>query len=320
MSRRIFRRRSGIVTGDLLQDPVADIATLRLLPVTDTEDGQLILVKDINRLFSFVYGNSETDDDETVIEPSYNSSAGRWHALFVETEAVDPVAAVEAEPTLDLTGAVSIEGDLVVDMGGGGDTTGSVMVGSHSESELTTISLEGAWAVNVGTAQQIPMAVGTRVHVSIAAIVNRIGTPALGDNFGIAFNLKPSGGLPGATFCSGSLAGPDSNNSEIHIQATIHIANTGGGLATNRNIIVRGTCLQVLSGGAPPAMSAIRKFDTLTHSPLSLGSGMVASNVAETNDHLQVSVEATTSTQTLANHYEVTIKSIVIDFSKGNIA
>jgi hypothetical protein len=78
MSRRIFKRRSGVITGDLLQDPVADIAALRLIAARDVDDGQLILVRDINKLFSFAYGDVTADDGATVIAPTYDTSVGRW--------------------------------------------------------------------------------------------------------------------------------------------------------------------------------------------------------------------------------------------------
>ncbi len=78
MSRRTHRRRSGIVTGDLLQDPVADIAALRLLAARDINDGQLILVRDLNRLYAFVYGDATADDGSFVIAPTYDTTVGRW--------------------------------------------------------------------------------------------------------------------------------------------------------------------------------------------------------------------------------------------------
>ena len=78
MSRRIFRRRSGVITGDLLQDPVADIAALRLIAARDVDDGQLILVRDINKLFSFAYGDVTADDGASVIAPTYDTAVGRW--------------------------------------------------------------------------------------------------------------------------------------------------------------------------------------------------------------------------------------------------
>jgi hypothetical protein len=271
-------------------------------------------------MFSFVYGDTTADDDEAVIAPTYDATVGRWHAVSSLAEGEDPVAAIEAEPTLALTGEVSIEGDLVVDMGGGGDTSGSVMVGSQANAGLPTVSLESAWSVNVGTAQEIPFSPGTRVHFAIAAVIYRIGTPALGDDFGIAINLKPTGGLPAATFCSMSLAGPDSDNSEVVIHGTLHIAAATGGIASNRDIIVTAQCIQVLGGGAPVSVGTLRRFDTSTHASVTLGSGLVAANVANTNNVLQVSVEAATNTQTLANHYEVSVKSIIVDFSKGEIS
>lgn len=81
MSRRIFKRRSGVITGDLLQDPVADIAALRLIAARDVDDGQLVLVKDVNNLFSFVYGDATPDDGTSVIAPTYDTSVGRWKKI-----------------------------------------------------------------------------------------------------------------------------------------------------------------------------------------------------------------------------------------------
>jgi hypothetical protein len=81
MSRRVLRSRSGVVTGDLLQDPVGDIAALRLLAARDINDGQLILVRGVNRLYAFVYGDSTVDDGANVIAPTYDTAVGRWKRL-----------------------------------------------------------------------------------------------------------------------------------------------------------------------------------------------------------------------------------------------
>lgn len=81
MSRRIFKRRSGVITGDLLQDPVADIAALRLIAARDVDDGQLILVRSVNRIFSFAYGDVTSDDGMNVIAPTYDSTVGRWKRI-----------------------------------------------------------------------------------------------------------------------------------------------------------------------------------------------------------------------------------------------
>lgn len=81
MSRRVVRSRSGVITGDLLQDPVADIAALRLLAARDINDGQLVLVRDLNRLYAFVYGDATADDSSNVIAPSYDATVGRWKRL-----------------------------------------------------------------------------------------------------------------------------------------------------------------------------------------------------------------------------------------------
>lgn len=78
MSRRTFNRRSGVITGDLLQDPVADIAALRLLAARDINDGQIVLVRDVNRLYAFVYGDATADDGSFVIAPTYDTTVGRW--------------------------------------------------------------------------------------------------------------------------------------------------------------------------------------------------------------------------------------------------
>lgn len=81
MSRRTVRRRSGVITGDLLQDPVADIAALRLLAARDVNDGQLVLVRDLNRLYAFRYGDETEDDDSFVIAPDYDTTVGRWRRV-----------------------------------------------------------------------------------------------------------------------------------------------------------------------------------------------------------------------------------------------
>lgn len=352
MSRRIFRRRAGIVTGDLVQDPVADIATLRTLPARDVDNGQIVLVRSVNQIYSFKYGDTTADDGDLSIAPTYDSAVGRWLKVTTpipevsfalgELEDVDidgvtdgavltyddgtetwgfstpcECPDLEAAEEVTFTGDVEVEGDLTVGMGLG--SSGGVLVGSAYESDLAVADMTGTFSVKLGTRRQVPNSVGSRTHVVISGVVAKIGSPVAQLSLGV--NISDSAGVTAGLFISGNLGDAAglgvANNSEVVAQITVLFGPATSGSPTQRNIHVSGTCIQDRSGTINS--SFLRRFVTGSPpGPASYGQGLTIENIDISNDRIQMSLEANNDEQTAPNHYEFRTKMISIDCAKGS--
>jgi hypothetical protein len=326
--------------------------------VQDIDDGQLIYVKAVDRMYGFKRGDTSTEDaSDSVVAPTYNSSAGRWHAVssiateltaadvpiadadgYFDAEDVEAalaelaedVAAIPTPPVnfddladVNVTGAT--DGDYVVydQPSTTWKTTKKTMVGSKSLSGLASLDLIGVSQRKVGSPQGVPLTKGTRIHVAISAVLNVVNGGALvpppNNLVWIAINFQDSSGVPGGAFASANIADLTYNNSEVVIHATLLVADATSGLSTERNIIASGLCVQSLSATST-VTSTLRRLNR-TPSPSSLavydGTGMQVENLADTNSFLQVSIDATNSAMTLTDHYAVVIKGVTIDFSRG---
>jgi hypothetical protein len=354
MSRAIFRARAGIITGDLLQSPVASIAALRLVSVQDIDDGQLIYVKAVDRIFGFKRNSADADDGASVIAPTYNSAAGRWYAVSSVAEEItaedvsiadssdhfvgDTVEDALAEIGTALS-ALPVDLDDLgdVDVSTAADTNHLVydqatttwkpskktMIGGKSFSGLATLNLVGVSERKVGSPQELPLTKGTRIHVTVAAVLGVINGGALvpppNNLVWLGFNFQDSAGVPGATFVTGNLADLTRNMSEIMVHATFLVGDATSANSAERNILSSGVCLQDTAGtvvtstvrrlirSPPPAASAA--YD---------GTGLQAENLSDVNKFLQVSLTANNSVMTITDHYAMSIKSVTIDYAQGS--
>lgn len=357
MSRSFFRKRSGVITGDLVQSPVATIAALRLVAVQDIDDGQLIYVKAVDRMYGFKRGDTTADDAAAVIAPTYNATAGRWHAVSsiateltaadipiadaddnftaedVEAalaELAEDVAAIPTPPVnfddlADVAVSTATDGDYVVydQPSTTWKPTKKTMVGSKSLSGLASLDLVGVSQRKVGTPQGVPLTKGSRIHVAVSAVLNVVNGGALvpppNNLVWIGFNFQDSSGVPGGTFVSGNIADLTYNNSEITIHATFLVADATSGLSTERDIIASGLCIQAIDPSTTAASTLRRLNRTPPPSAQAAydATGHQVTNLAETNAYLQLSIEATNSAMTLTDHYAVVVKGVTIDFSRG---
>jgi hypothetical protein len=350
MSRTFFRRRSGMLTGDLVQDPVSDVAALRALSARDAADGQMVLVRQITQIYAFSYGNTDADDGDLVIAPTHEPALGRWLKVTTpipevslslsDLEDVEVSGAgdgdllsfdlgtglwvpftltdLEAEEEVTFTGDVAVEGELTSSLGLGSGYGGGVFVGARSESDLSVADMTGTFSVRLGTMEIIPNSVSSRVGITLGGVVGVIGSPV--DQLSMGLNICDSAGVAAGVFITGNLgsaAGVGSaNNSEVSVNITILFGPATNGSPVHRNVHVSGTCIQDRSGTIN--MSSMRRFTTgPPPGPAAYGQGLTLENLAITNDRVQLSVETSSNTQNLANHYEFSPKLIVINASKG---
>jgi hypothetical protein len=351
MSRRIFRRRAGIVTGDLVQDPVTDITTLRTLPARDTDNGQIVLVRSVNQIYSFKYGDTTADDGDLSIAPTYDSAVGRWLKVTtpipevsfalgdlddVEVTGVTDGAVLtyddstetwgfstpcecpdlEAAEEVTFTGDVEVEGDLAVGMGLG--SSGGVLAGTAHEADLAVADLTGSFSVKLGTRRQVPNSIGSRTHITICGVINKIGSPVAQISLGV--NISDSAGVTAGIFITGNLADAAglgvANNSEISARVTILFGPATSGSPTQRNIHVSGTCVQDRSGTV--YTTSFRRFVTGSPpGPAAYGQGLTIEDVDISNDRVQMSVETNNNGQTAPSHYEFSTKLVTVDCSRG---
>ena len=273
-------------------------------PADDTSIGALNDISDVD-------AGSPTDG-QVLTWVAANSAWEAQNTAATYADA-DAISAVEGESTLDLTGDVTIDGDLTVDMGGSGNTSGRVMVGSQSEA-AETADLTGVYSVKVGTAQQVPLSAGTRVHVRVAATINRVGAPT--EELFLAINMEDSGGNTGSTFATKNLGGINSHQSEVVIHATLLITDATSANSAERDHLMTGLFHADVSGTV--TVGSMRNFDTGTHSPVAYsGGGLEKVNVGTAYDRIRISAESGANTQTVADHYEFNVKAITVDFSKG---
>lgn len=354
MSRAFFRARSGIVTGDLLQSPVASIAALRLVSVQDIDDGQLIYVKAVDRIFGFKRNSADADDGASVIAPTYNSDAGRWYAvssIAADVSAADVSIADSADfyvgetveealeeiATALSTAPVNLDDLGDVDVSTASDTNHLVydqatatwkpskrtMIGGKSFSGLATFDLNGVSERKVGSPQELPLTKGMRVHVTVSAVLNVINAGALigppNNQVWIGFNFQDSSGIPAATFITGNLADLSRDNSEITAHATFLVADATSANPAERNIISAGMCLQDIFGSVLMTMvrRLVRTPPPAVPAPYS-GTGLQAENLSDVNKFLQVSITANNGSMTATDQYTVTVKSITIDYAQGS--
>lgn len=340
----------GVVTGDLVQNPVESISALRAVAVSDVDDGQVIYVKAVDRLYGFQRGVSTADDGSTVIAPTLNASAGRWKAVTSIAEEVsaadvsvadtgelflgDTVEEVLAEIGGFMSNlSISDLGGIDVDPSSDGDyltydqpsttwkTTQKTMIGGTAYSGLSSQNFAGAMRRRTASPQRVPFTVGTRIHVKVSAILNIVGAPAAPPTIlvWIGFNFQDQAGTAGASFVTGNLAGISYNNSEVVVDATFVIANATSADPAQRNIISSGMCIQSTQSGTVLSSSVRRLDRTLPPVPASFdGTGMQAENIADTYTNLQLSIESNSSAMTPSDHYAIVVKAISVDFSKGS--
>jgi filamentous hemagglutinin len=295
---------AGVADGSLLRYNNANSA----FEITDAAG--VVGAENLNTLANV---NAPAPSDGQVLQ--YVNASSEWQAVSPPASYTDSaaVAAVEAESTLDLTGDVTIDGDLTIDMGGSGNTSGRVMVGSQSEA-AETADLTGVYSVKVGTAQQVPLTAGTRVHVRVAATINRVGAPT--EELFLAINMEDSGGNTGSTFATKNLGGINSHQSEVVIHATLLITDATSANSAERDHLMTGLFHADVSGTV--TVGSMRNFDTGTHAPVAYsGAGLEKVNVGTAYDRIRISAESGANTQTVADHYEFNVKAVTVDFSKG---
>lgn len=348
--RSFFRRRSGVITGDLVYSPVASISDLRAVAVQDVDDGQLIYVKGVDRVYGFRRGVTTADDGASVIAPTVNASAGRWKAVTTISEEVT-AADVSVADEGDLLTATDVEGALteiatfmselalssLQDTNVGSAVDGDylvydqpstkwkasqkTMIGGSAFTGLSSLNFSGAMQRKVATPQTVPFTTGTRIHVKVSAILNVVGSPSGPPTnlVWIGVNFQDQTSTTGASFISGNLADPSYNNSEVVLDATFIIADATSASTSQRNIIASGMCLQTTSNGTV-IQSTIRRLDrTAPPAPAPFdGTGMQVENVGDTFKNLQVSIESNSSSMTLSDHYAIVVKAISVDYSKGS--
>jgi hypothetical protein len=351
MSRTFFRRRSGMLTGDLVQDPVSDIAALRALSARDAADGQMVLVRQITQIYAFSYGNTDADDGDLVIAPTHEPALGRWLKVTtpipevslslsdledVEVSGADDgdllsfdlgtglwvpftLTDLEAEEEVTFTGDVAVEGELTSSLGLGSGYGGGVFVGARSESDLSVADMTGTFSVKLGTREVIPNGVSSRLDITLGGVVGVIGSPVA--QLSVGFNLSDSAGVTAGLFITGNLGDalglPAAHNSEVTVRISVLFGPATNGSPVHRNVHVSGTCIQDRSGTIN--MSSMRRFTTgPPPGPAAYGQGLTLENLAITNDRVQLSIETSTNTQNLANHYEFSPKLIVINASRGS--
>ena len=81
MSREIRRRSklSGLASSDLIQEYLATVSALEVLPVTDVMHGTLVYIQDLKALFAYHSDATDTANGTTVIQPAAN--VGRWFRI-----------------------------------------------------------------------------------------------------------------------------------------------------------------------------------------------------------------------------------------------
>ena len=259
--------------------------------------------------------NAPTPSDGQVLQ--YVNASSEWQAVTPPASYTDSaaVAAVEAESTLDLTGAVTIDGDLTVDMGGSGNTSGKVMVGSQSDANLAAANLDSVYSVKVGTSQQIPFDAGTRVHITVAAKVVKVGNPT--DEVFLAVHLEDSGNSSGATWATKNLGGANANDAEVILRATMTVAAATSANSNERDVLMSGM-FGIENNTGAEIFGLVRRFDTSTHAPFPYnGAGLEAVNLGTAFNQVRIAAEAGSNAQDAQNHYEIAVKAITVDFSKG---
>jgi len=76
MSHRVLGVRRGNSVQERIQNPVATIPQLRLIPTTDVVDKAIIVVEDEGSIYRFDYERSDPDNGSTIIKPDVGP--GRW--------------------------------------------------------------------------------------------------------------------------------------------------------------------------------------------------------------------------------------------------
>ena len=134
MSRDIKRRSyfSGLASSDLIQETIASISALEVMPVLDNMNGTLIYIEQTKAIYAYHSTATDTADGVSIVEPA--NSVGRWFLVSSAASAqntqgtadrwVDPT---HSDPTEDIVvlsewevrrGNLTIDGTLTVDSGG----------------------------------------------------------------------------------------------------------------------------------------------------------------------------------------------------------
>lgn len=132
MSRNIRRRSffSGLASSDLIQESIATLTALEVMPITDSMNGTLIYIEDEKAIYAYHSTATDSANGTTIIEPA--AGTGRWFLVSSATSAsggtadrwVDPTHALISEAivvqdTWEVRrGVLDIEQSLTVDPGG----------------------------------------------------------------------------------------------------------------------------------------------------------------------------------------------------------
>ena len=135
MSRNIYKRSvsAGLASSDLIQEYIASISALEVMPILDNMNGTLIYVEQEKAVYAYHATATDTGNGTTIIEPA--SGSGRWFLIASNNTAiasgqgtadrwVDPTHATQLEVIVVQDewecrrGDLIIENSLTVDSGG----------------------------------------------------------------------------------------------------------------------------------------------------------------------------------------------------------
>ena len=112
MSRDIKRRSffSGLASSDLIQEYIATLTALEVMPVTDNMNGTLIYIENEKAIYSYHATATDAANGGSIIEPA--AGVGRW---FLISSATSASSSTTADRWVDPTHASSSENIVVND-------------------------------------------------------------------------------------------------------------------------------------------------------------------------------------------------------------
>lgn len=134
MSRDIRRRSyfSGLASSDLIQESIASVAALEVMPVLDSLNGTLVYIEDAKAIYAYHATATDTANGASIVSPT--NGLGRWFLVSSSTSAqsvpsaadkwVDPTHIQTTETVVVLDewevrrGNLTVDGSLTVDPGG----------------------------------------------------------------------------------------------------------------------------------------------------------------------------------------------------------
>ena len=139
----------------------------------------------------------------------------------------------------------------------------------------------------------------------MAAKIVRVGSPT--DEIFLAVNLERSDGTTGATWATKNLGGPNANDAEVILRATMTIATATSAVGTERDVIMSGM-FGIENNTGAEVFGLVRRFDTNTgvRAPFPYnGAGLEAVNLGDAHNRVRISAEAGSNGQTSSDHYKV---------------